>query len=116
MIVRETYLKKLRQLKDQDLIKVVTGVRRCGKSTLLEAFRNEILETGISPENIIFLNFEERENLALYKWSALYDEIILKVKPEKKTYIFLDEIQLIADFEKLVNSLFVKKNNIHKDI
>ncbi len=110
MIVRETYLKKLRQLKDQDLIKVVTGVRRCGKSTLLEAFRNELLETGISPENIIFLNFEERENLALYKWSALYDEIILKVKPEKKTYIFLDEIQLIADFEKLVNSLFVKKN------
>lgn len=110
MIVRETYLKKLRQLKDQDLIKVVTGVRRCGKSTLLEAFHNELLETGISPENIIFLNFEERENLALYKWSALYDEIILKVKPEKKTYIFLDEIQLIADFEKLVNSLFVKKN------
>ncbi|MHC1779656.1 MAG: ATP-binding protein [Bacteroidales bacterium] len=110
MIVRETYLKKLRQLKDQDLIKVVTGVRRCGKSTLLEAFRNELLETGISPENIIFLNFEERENLALCKWSALYDDIILKVKPEKKTYIFLDEIQLIADFEKLVNSLFVKKN------
>jgi hypothetical protein len=110
MIVRESYLKKLRQLKDQDLIKVVTGVRRCGKSTLLEAFRNELLENGVSPGNIVFLNFEERENLTLCNWSALYDEIILKVKPDKKNYIFLDEIQLVADFEKLVNSLFVKKN------
>ena len=62
MITREIYLQKLRLLKDQDLIKVITGVRRCGKSTLLEAFRNELLESGISSENIVFFNFEEREN------------------------------------------------------
>ena len=63
MIAREIYLKKLRLLRDQDLIKVITGVRRCGKSTLLEAFRNELVDSGVSPENIIFFNFEEHENI-----------------------------------------------------
>ena len=110
MIERKTYLTKLKQLKDQDLIKVITGIRRCGKSTLLEAFKNELLSSGIASENIIFLNFEERENLHLTNWTRLYDEIILKVRPQEKYYIFLDEVQLINDFEKLVNSLFTKKN------
>ena len=110
MIERKTYLKRLRQLKDQNLIKVITGIRRCGKSTLLEAFKNELLAGGITSENIIFLNFEERENLHLTNWTTLYDEIIEKVNPEEKYYIFLDEVQLINDFEKLVNSLFTKKN------
>ncbi len=110
MIERTRYLKRLGQLKDQNLIKVITGIRRCGKSTLLEAFKNELLTSGISPENIIFLNFEERENLHLTNWTILYDEIIEKVNPEEKYYIFLDEVQLINDFEKLVNSLFTKKN------
>lgn len=110
MIERKVYLTKLRQLKDQNLIKVITGIRRCGKSTLLEAFKNELLSSGIASENIIFLNFEERENLHLTDWTTLYDEIILKVRPQKRYYIFLDEVQLINDFEKLVNSLFTKKN------
>lgn len=110
MIERGLYLKRLRQLKDQNLIKVITGIRRCGKSTLLEAFKNELLIDGIATENIIFLNFEERENLHLTNWTTLYDEIIEKVKPSDKYYIFLDEVQLINDFEKLVNSLFTKKN------
>lgn len=110
MIERTTYLKKLRQLKDQNLIKVITGIRRCGKSTLLEAFKNELLSEGVTPENIIFLNFEERENLHLTNWTALYDEIIEKVNPQEKYYIFLDEVQLVDSFEKLVNSLFTKKN------
>ena len=65
MIERKTYLNRLRKLKDQNLIKVITGIRRCGKSTLLEAFKIELLSSGISPDNIIFLNFEERENLHL---------------------------------------------------
>ncbi len=110
MITREVYLQKLRLLKDQDLIKVVTGVRRCGKSTLLEAFRNELLESGISAKNIHFFNFEERENLKYSNWSLLYDEIISRTSPNQKNYVFLDEVQIIADFEKLVNSLFVRKN------
>jgi len=110
MIERKEYLTKLRQLKDQNLIKVITGIRWCGKSTLLEAFKNELLSNGISSENIIFLNFEERENLHFTDWTTLYDEIISKVNPQEKYYIFLDEVQLINDFEKLVNSLFTKKN------
>lgn len=110
MIERKSYLEKLRQLKDQHLIKVITGIRRCGKSTLLEIFKNELLQNGIRTENIIFLNFEERENLHLTNWTTLYDEIIEKVKFNEKYYIFLDEVQLINDFEKLVNSLFTKKN------
>lgn len=110
MIERELYLKRLRQLKDQNLIKVITGIRRCGKSTLLEAFVNELQKDGVAPENIIFLNFEERENLHLTNWTTLYDEIIEKVNPTNQYYIFLDEVQLINDFERLVNSLFTKKN------
>ncbi len=110
MITRDTYLNKLRKLKDQNLIKVITGIRRCGKSTLLEAFKNELISLGVSDTNIIFINFEERENRTYSSWVVLYDEIIAKVNPNEKYYIFLDEVQLIDDFEKLVNSLFTKKN------
>ena len=110
MIIRETYLKKLRLLRDQDLIKVITGVRRCGKSTLLTAFSNELLESGVSAKNVIFFNFEERENVEFSNWTVLYDEILTRIEPNQKNYVFLDEIQLIIDFEKLVNSLYVKKN------
>lgn len=110
MIERGLYLNRLKQLKDQNLIKVITGIRRCGKSTLLKAFMNELLKEGVATENIIFLNFEERENLHLTDWTILYDEIIKQVVPNNKYYIFLDEVQLINDFERLVNSLFTKKN------
>lgn len=110
MIAREIYLKKLRQLRDQDLIKVITGVRRCGKSTLLSAFRDELQESGVSANNIIFFNFEERENIKFSEWTVLYDEILAKTIPGEKNYVFLDEVQLIVNFEKLVDSLFVKKN------
>jgi predicted AAA+ superfamily ATPase len=70
----------------------------------------ELLNEGIAPENIIFLNFEERENLHLTNWTILYDEIIAKVISNKKYYVFLDEVQLINNFERLINSIFTKKN------
>ena len=110
MITRETYLEKLRKLKDQNLIKVITGIRRCGKSTLLEAFKNELISNGISASNITFLNFEEQENLQFSDWTNLYNEIIKDINPNEIYYVFLDEVQLVDDFEKLVNSLYVKKN------
>lgn len=110
MITRETYLQKLRLLKDQNVIKVITGIRRSGKSTLLEAFKNELKASGVADRNISFLNFEERENLHLTDWTTLYDEIIKTVKTDKKHYVFLDEVQLVNDFEKLINSLFTKKH------
>lgn len=110
MIQREVYLRKLRLLQDQRVIKVITGIRRSGKSTLLKAFRKELLESGVSAQNIVFLNFEERENLNFTEWTALYDEIIQKIDAKDKCYVFLDEVQLIDNFEKLINSLFVKDN------
>lgn len=110
MIQREVYLRKLRLLQDQRVIKVITGIRRSGKSTLLKAFRKELLESGVSAQNIVFLNFEERENLNFTEWTALYDEIIQKIGAKDKCYVFLDEVQLIDNFEKLINSLFVKDN------
>lgn len=110
MIAREAYLRKLRLLKDQHIIKVITGVRRCGKSTLLEIFRNELIDTGISARNILSLNFEERENHHYSNWVEIYDEIISFTKADQSYYVFLDEVQLIDNFEKLIDSLFVKKN------
>jgi predicted AAA+ superfamily ATPase len=110
MIRREVYLQKLHQLKDHDLIKVVTGIRRSGKSSLLEMFKNDLIESGVKTNNIIFLNFEERENIHLTDWTTLYDEIMRSVSSENKNYIFLDEVQLINDFEKLINALYSKKN------
>jgi predicted AAA+ superfamily ATPase len=110
MVNRECYLAKLRLLKNQDLIKVITGIRRSGKSTILELFRNELLKLGIKKSNIISINFEEREYLHLTKWTVLYDEIIKKTNKKEKFYVFLDEIQMVENFEKMINSLFVKKN------
>lgn len=86
MLSREIYLQKLRQLKDQKLIKVVTGIRRSGKSTLLEAFKNELIEGGVAEKNIVFLNFEERQNLHLTQWTILYDEIIKNISAHRLNF------------------------------
>ncbi len=110
MVPREIYLQKLRLLKDQDLIKVITGVRRCGKSTLLDSFRLEISNSGVPNENIYYFNFEDRDTLRYSSWLDIYDEMIVKINPSQRYYVFLDEVQLIDQFEKLIDSLFVKKN------
>lgn len=110
MIAREAYLQKLRLLKDQNLIKVITGIRRSGKSCLLQAFSAELKNSGIPDNNILFFNFEERENIHLMDWTTLYDEIIQRISSDTTFYIFLDEVQLINEFERLINALFTKKN------
>ena len=110
LIERKEYLDKLLSYKDKDIIKVVTGLRRSGKSTLLELFRNRLLENGITPEQTQFYNFELPENYLNKSWETLYFEIKSKLQAEKPNYIFLDEIQNIADFEKLVDGLFVTHN------
>lgn len=110
MILRTSYLNQLIQLRDQDLIKVVTGIRRCGKSTLLQAFKQHLLSTGVAMEAIIFLNFEERENARFASWEEVYDHIVATLKLTEKRYVFLDEVQLVPHFEKLVDALYVKKD------
>ena len=109
-VQREDYLRKLRQLKDVDLIKIVTGVRRSGKSTLLELFRNELIENGVDSQRIITLNFEEVENEPLLDRHKLYHYIEDRLVPDRMNYIFLDEVQNIPEYEVLVDSLYVKKN------
>ena len=108
-IIREEYLKKLFELKDSDLIKVVTGVRRCGKSTLFVQFQDCLIKRGILKEQIIYINFEDYDNEKYLEPKALYEYIKSLIKPGRKNYIFLDEIQNVKDFQKVVDSLYIKK-------
>ena len=109
MIPRNTYLAQLEAVQDQDLIKVVTGIRRCGKSTLMMEFQSLLKSKGIDERRILSLNFEERENSQFEDWRAVYDIIMSKLPIAEKNYVFLDEVQQIPHFEKLVDALYVKK-------
>lgn len=110
MVNREAYLSQLIKLRDQDLIKVVTGIRRCGKSTLLMAFRQYLYANGVQKDAVLSLNFEERENARFATWEEVYDYIIAHLPDTPKRYVFLDEVQILPHFEKLVDALFVKKD------
>lgn len=110
MIQRKTYLAQLEAVCNQDLIKVVTGIRRCGKSTLMMEFQALLKSKGVDEKCIVSLNFEERENSQFEDWRIVYDLIITKLPSTEKKYVFLDEVQLIPHFEKLVDALFVKKD------
>lgn len=109
VVERPSYLDELKRWKDKDLIKVVTGIRRCGKSTLFELFISYLKDTGIKDEQIIHINLEDADyNFKDYK--ELYDYIIEKVDKEKQYYVFLDEVQNVSKFQKAVDSLYIKKN------
>jgi predicted AAA+ superfamily ATPase len=101
-------MEKLRKLRDVNVIKVLMGVRRCGKSTIMEAFRDELIETGVPGNNIQFRNFELPENAK--PWRDLYDDIVQKLVENEQNYIFFDEVQIIENFEKLVDGLHARKN------
>lgn len=109
MINRTEYLEQLKRFKDKDLIKVVTGIRRCGKSTLFELFINYLQESGIKNEQIIKINLEDADyNFENYK--ELYDFINKQLDSKKQYYVFLDEVQNVPMFQKAVDSLYIKKN------
>lgn len=110
MIERKEYLDELRSWKHEQVIKVVTGIRRCGKSTLLKQYQQELLNNGVLPEQIISVNFEELEYEHLLDYKVLYQYIKERLCQDKMTYIFLDEIQKVESFEKVVDSLYVKEN------
>ena len=96
--------------KDQQIIKVVTGVRRCGKSTLFEIFQDYLLEHGVDKGQIIAINFEDLAYEDLLEYRALYRFVCDRLIPGKRNYIFLDEIQHVEHYEKAVDSLFLKEN------
>ena len=107
---RKEYLEQLKAWKDEQVIKVVTGIRRCGKSTLLSQYQQQLKTTGITDEQIVSVNFEVLEYEELLDYRKLYSYLKERLCAEKTTYIFLDEIQKVPFFEKVVDSLYVKPN------
>lgn len=108
MIKRAEYINELKKWQDEQVIKVITGIRRCGKSTLMSQFIEHLRDSGVGGEQIISINFEELEFEELLEYKKLYEYIKLRLVSDKKSYIFLDEIQKVAQFEKVVDSLYVK--------
>ena len=110
MVERNEYLELLKKWKDDQVIKVVTGIRRCGKSTLLNMYQEYLKTQGVEDEQIISINFEELEYEDLLDYKALYNYVKERLHQSKTTYVFLDEIQQVENFQKAVDSLYVKKN------
>lgn len=109
MIERKEYLDELKKWMNKDLIKVVTGIRRCGKSTLFELFISYLKETGISDEQIIQINLESAD-YDFKDYKELYQYIVSKLSDDENYYVFLDEVQNVVAFQKVVDSLYIKKN------
>ena len=110
MIERKEYLNTLLSLKDKDIIKVVTGIRRSGKSTLLLMFRDELRRQGVSDEQIIFINLEDGDFREIQTSEALFTTIKTHLKKGKKNYVCIDEVQNVTDFPKAVDWLYADKN------
>lgn len=110
LIPRPEYMNFLKRYQDRHLIKVISGVRRCGKSTLFYLYRQYLLNHGVMPEQIITINFEDLAYESLCEYHALYRYIMERMQADKMNYIFLDEIQHVKNFEKVVDSLFIKDN------
>ena len=110
MFPQKNYLEKLKTWQDQHVIKVITGIRRCGKSTLLELFQQQLIQEGVEKKRIISLNFEDLKNEDLLDYRKLYRYLYSGLDQNQMTYIFLDEIQLVPDFQKAVDSLYIQNN------
>ena len=110
LVSRPYYLDFLRRHKDRPIIKVVSGIRRCGKSTLFKLFQDELLADNVTAEQIIDINFELMEYDKLRDYRALYEYINKRIIPSKKMYLFLDEIQHVPSFERVVDNFFVQDN------
>ena len=109
MIERREYLDKLIKWKDKDLIKVITGIRRCGKSTLFELFTNYLKDSGIDENHIISINLENPDN-EFESYKDLYKFVKEKIIDKNNYYVFLDEVQNVEEFEKAVDGLYIHKN------
>ena len=110
MIDRPNYLNDLISFKEKDLIKIVTGIRRCGKSTLFDLYIEYLISTGINKNQIIRMNLEEYEFNNIISYDDLYNYVNSKLVDDKMNYVFIDEVQRITNFQKAVDSLYIKKN------
>ena len=107
---RNDYLRKLESLRDKHVIKIITGVRRCGKSTMLEIMQDELRTTGVENEQIIAINLEDYDNKELRNPDALYAHVKSRLQKTKMTYVFLDEIQHVDRFADVIDALYIKPN------
>lgn len=110
MILRKKYLADLRRWKDKSVIKVITGVRRCGKSTLMEQWKAELCANGVDARHIIHINLEMIENEPLLEYHALHDAVLSQCADEAMHYILLDEVQAVPNFQKTIDSLYTRPN------
>lgn len=110
MVTRTHYLQQLAAVRNQHLIKVITGIRRCGKSTLMFDFQRDLLAHGIRREQIVAINFEERRHSEYQRWQDAYDAIAAHMRRPQPYYIFLDEVQQVPQFERLIDALFVQRD------
>lgn len=110
LINRQIYLNQLIQLRDKQVIKVVTGIRRCGKSTLFDIYSNYLLENGVTDCQIICMNLENPDYHDIQGYMDLYNRIKEQLIPDKMNYIFIDEVQVVPEFQKAVDGLFIMKN------
>lgn len=110
MIDRPNYINELIKFKDKDLIKIITGIRRCGKSTLMNLFKEYLLQSGIDSSQIISINLEDLKYHFIQNYMDLYNYITENLLEDKKNYIFIDEIQIIPEFQKVADSLYLNKN------
>ena len=108
MVKREMYLKKIRPLYHLDLIKVITGIRRCGKSVLLQQIKEELLAEGIREDQILYLNFEDYDFSFIQSGKDLHEYVKEQLTEKQKYYLFFDEIQTVSEFERVINSLRMK--------
>ena len=110
MIQRDEYLELLKRFKDKDLIKVVTGIRRCGKSTLFDLYIEYLLSQGVEESQIIKINLEDPKYSELDSYIKLYNYVFEMLSKDKKNYVFLDEVQVVPEFQKCVDGLYINKN------
>lgn len=110
MISRDIYLRALLQWRDKDVIKVITGVRRCGKSTLMELLKRELRSQGVADDHIVHINLELLENEPLLEYHALHEAILDRCRDDGKHYILLDEVQSVPEFQRAIDSLYVRPN------
>ena len=109
-IYREKYINKLISLRNKKVIKVLTGIRRAGKSTILQDFREYLIENGVDSKNIIFINLDDKNHRNLLDADVLHDYILENIDSKKQNYVFLDEIQNVPEFERCIDSLFLRDN------
>ena len=110
LIERKAYLEQLAMWREEEMIKVVTGVRRCGKSTLFDLYIKRLKADGVTDEQIIFVNLEDEDFSELLDYKKLHEYVKVRILKDKWTYVFIDEIQNCKDYEKAVSSLYLKKN------